>query len=70
VNVEDALEDEIAFWQSLIDHQREDTPREVLERMAQARALAEHKLRLASREPVAVAEGAALQAERESNAPT
>ena len=50
MTVEESLEDEIAFWQSLIDHQADDTPREVIERMAQARALAEHKLRLANQE--------------------
>jgi len=51
MKVEDALEDEIAFWQSLIDRQATDTPPEVVERMAQARALAERKLQLAHREP-------------------
>jgi hypothetical protein len=50
MNVEDALEDEIDFWQRLIDHQAEDTPPEIVERMAQARDLAEHKLQLAHRE--------------------
>jgi len=50
MTVEQALEDEIAFWQSLIDHQADDTPREIIERMDQARALAEHKLRLANQE--------------------
>ena len=50
MNVEYALEDEIAFWQNLIDHQAENTPPEVVERMVQARALAERKLRLAQRD--------------------
>jgi hypothetical protein len=46
VLVEEALEDEIAFWQSLIEHQPLDTPGEVIERMTQARMLAEEKLSL------------------------
>lgn len=50
MNVEDALEDEIAFWQSLIDNQAEDTPPEIVERMTQARGLAERKLQLAQRD--------------------
>jgi len=50
MNVEDALEDEIAFWQNLIDHQAADTPSEIVERMTQARALAERKLHLAQSE--------------------
>lgn len=49
MNFEDALEDEIAFWQSLIDNQAQDTPPEIVERMAQARALAERKLQQARR---------------------
>lgn len=55
MDLETALEVEIAFWQSLIDQQANDTPPEVIERMAQARALAEHKLQLASREATASA---------------
>ena len=50
MKVEDALEDEIAFWQSLIERQAEDTPREVIERMVQARMLAEQKLSLFAEE--------------------
>jgi len=55
MNVEDALEDEIAFWQSLIENQAEDTPPDIIERMAQARALAEHKLHLARSDASATA---------------
>jgi len=51
MTVEDALEDEIAFWQSLIDHQANDTPPEVIERMEQARMLAEQKLSLIAGKP-------------------
>jgi hypothetical protein len=43
---ERALEDEIAFWQSLIDSQGKDNPPQVIERMIQARLLAEQKLSL------------------------
>ena len=55
MKVEDALEDEIAFWQSLIEHQADDTPCEVIERMVQALALAERKLQLANCEAAAAA---------------
>lgn len=47
MNLEDSLEDEIAFWQTLIERQADDTSVEVVERMAQARQLAERKLLLA-----------------------
>lgn len=40
MKINEALEDEISSWQSLIDHQPLDTPREVIERMTQARMLA------------------------------
>jgi len=43
---EEAFETEIAFWQTLIDSQSEDTPREVTDRMKLAKALAEQKLSL------------------------
>ena len=46
MKINEALEDEIAFWQSLIDRQPLDTPGEVIERMTQARMLAEQKLSL------------------------
>ena len=46
MQLEEALEDEIAFWHSLIDRQTEDTPPQVIERMTQARLLAEQKLSL------------------------
>lgn len=46
MQLEEALEDEIAFWHSLIDRQTEDTPPQVIERMIQARLLAEQKLSL------------------------
>jgi len=46
MQLEQALENEIAFWQSLIDRQTEDTPAQVIERMNQARMLAEQKLSL------------------------
>lgn len=48
MKIDEALEDEIAFWQSLIEHQSHDTPGEVIERMTQARMLAEQKLSLLS----------------------
>lgn len=44
MELKEALEGEIAFWQSLIDCQSRDTPTEVIERMMQARMLAEKKL--------------------------
>jgi hypothetical protein len=50
MNLEDSLEDEIAFWQTLIERQADDTSVEVVERMAQARQLAERKLLLAGAE--------------------
>lgn len=50
MNLGDSLEDEIAFWQTLIERQADDTPVEVVERMAQARQLAERKLLLAGAE--------------------
>ena len=46
MKINEALEDEIAFWQSLIERQPHDTPGEVIERMTQARMLAEQKLSL------------------------
>lgn len=49
MKLDEALEDEIAFWRDLIEHQSEDTPDEVIERMTQARMLAEQKLSLLRR---------------------
>ena len=46
MKLDEALKDEIAFWQSMIDHQLPDTPSEVIERMTHARMLAEQKLSL------------------------
>jgi hypothetical protein len=40
----EALEAEIEFWQGLIERQADDVPEEVVERMAQARMLAERRL--------------------------
>jgi len=51
MKIDKALEDEIAFWQSLIDQQPLDTPGEVIERMTQARMLAEEKLSLLNCNP-------------------
>ena len=51
MQLEEALEDEIAFWQSLIDRQPEDTPPHVIERMTPARMLAEQKLSLLNCNP-------------------
>ena len=51
MQLDQALEDEIAFWQSLIEHQCEDTPPQVIERMTQARMLAEQKLSLLNGDP-------------------
>lgn len=51
MQLEQALEDEIAFWQSLVDRQTEDTPAQVIERMIQARMLAEQKLSLLKGDP-------------------
>lgn len=39
-----ALEEEIAFWQNVIECQADDAPPEVVERMEQARLLAERRL--------------------------
>lgn len=46
MKLNEALEDEIDFWQNLIDCQSYDTPSEVIERMTHARMLAELKLSL------------------------
>ena len=46
MNVEESLEDEISFWKALIENHAHDMPNEVIERMAQARQLAERKLLL------------------------
>ena len=51
MRVKAALEEEIAFWQSLIDRQSENTPQPVIERMKQARMLAEQKLWLLAAQP-------------------
>jgi hypothetical protein len=51
MQLKDALEDEIAFWHSLIDSQDKDTPPQVIERMVQARMLAEQKLSLLNCNP-------------------
>ena len=51
MKIDETLEDEIAFWQSMIDHQPLDTPGEVIERMTQARMLAEQKLSLLNCHP-------------------
>lgn len=51
MEIHQALEDEIAFWQSMIDRQPLDTPGEVIERMTQARMLAEEKLSLLNCNP-------------------
>ena len=41
---EAALQEEVAFWQALIDRQGNEVPAEVLERMRQARELATQRL--------------------------
>lgn len=51
MQLKDALEDEIAFWYSLIDSQNRNTPPQVIERMIQARMLAEQKLSLLECKP-------------------
>lgn len=51
MQLEQALEDEIAFWQSLIDRQTNDTPAPVIKRMIQARMLAQQKLSLLNANP-------------------
>jgi hypothetical protein len=47
---EENLEEEIAFWQTLIEHQTDDTPADVIERMEQARMFAEQKLALVTQQ--------------------
>lgn len=49
LGLEDNLTAEIEFWRELIDARATDAPRDTLERMQQALALAEHKLSLAMR---------------------
>lgn len=51
MELESALKDEIAFWHSLIDRQTEDTAPQVIERMIQARMLAEQRLLLLKGNP-------------------
>jgi hypothetical protein len=46
LGLEDNLTTEIEFWRELIDDRTADCPRETLERMQQALALAEKKLQL------------------------
>ena len=45
-----ALQEEVSFWQALIERQGDDVPTEILERMQQARALAEQRLARATEE--------------------
>jgi hypothetical protein len=51
MKLREELEDEISFWQDMIERQPGETPREVIERMEQARMLAERKLAGIIRKP-------------------